>query len=55
MSEVINKPKIITKESPVKVPPLRQLSDFPESLAPGHRLCAGCGASIIIRQMFMAA
>ncbi len=55
MSEVVNKPKIITQEAPVKVPPLRQLSEFPEGLAPGHRLCAGCGASIIVRQMFMAA
>jgi len=26
----------------------------PERLAPGHRLCAGCGASIIVRQMMAA-
>jgi pyruvate ferredoxin oxidoreductase beta subunit len=26
----------------------------PERLAPGHRLCAGCGASIVVRQMMAA-
>jgi pyruvate ferredoxin oxidoreductase beta subunit len=32
----------------------RELSKRPELLAPGHRLCAGCGASIIVRQMLAA-
>lgn len=30
---------------------LKELAKQPERLAPGHRLCAGCGASIIVRQM----
>ncbi len=41
--------------SEVKIPPLKKLTNYPEKLAPGHRLCAGCGASIIVRQMFMVA
>ena len=32
----------------------KELSKRPERLAPGHRLCAGCGASIIVRQMMAA-
>ena len=32
----------------------KELSKQPERLAPGHRLCAGCGASIIVRQMLAA-
>ncbi|MBC8447399.1 MAG: pyruvate ferredoxin oxidoreductase [Chloroflexi bacterium] len=32
----------------------RELSKRPELLAPGQRLCAGCGASIIVRQMLAA-
>jgi pyruvate ferredoxin oxidoreductase beta subunit len=32
----------------------KELSKRPERLAPGHRLCAGCGASIIVRQMLAA-
>jgi len=32
----------------------KELSKRPERLAPGHRLCAGCGASIIVRQMLVA-
>jgi pyruvate ferredoxin oxidoreductase beta subunit len=32
----------------------KELSKHPERLAPGHRLCAGCGASIIVRQMLAA-
>ena len=32
----------------------RELAKRPERLAPGHRLCAGCGASIIIRQVLAA-
>lgn len=33
---------------------LKKLSEKPELLAPGHRLCAGCGASIIARQVLLA-
>ncbi len=32
----------------------KELAKRPERLAPGHRLCAGCGASIIVRQMLAA-
>jgi len=32
----------------------KELSKKPDLLAPGHRLCAGCGASIIVRQMLAA-
>jgi len=32
----------------------KELAKKPERLAPGHRLCAGCGASIIVRQMLAA-
>ena len=32
----------------------KELAKQPERLAPGHRLCAGCGASIIVRQMLAA-
>ena len=32
----------------------RELAKRPERLAPGHRLCAGCGASIIVRQILAA-
>ena len=32
----------------------KELSKRPDRLAPGHRLCAGCGASIIVRQMLAA-
>jgi len=32
----------------------KELAKKPERLAPGHRLCAGCGASIIVRQMMAA-
>ncbi|MGC1120148.1 MAG: thiamine pyrophosphate-dependent enzyme [Candidatus Methanofastidiosia archaeon] len=34
---------------------LKKLSEKEELLAPGHRLCAGCGASIIVRQVLLAA
>ena len=34
---------------------IKELSSRPESLAPGHRLCGGCGASIAVRQVLMAA
>lgn len=34
---------------------LKELSAVPESLAPGHRLCAGCGAPIVVRQITRAA
>ena len=33
---------------------LKELSKREERLAPGHRLCAGCGASIIVRQILAA-
>jgi pyruvate ferredoxin oxidoreductase beta subunit len=33
---------------------LKELIKTPERLAPGHRLCAGCGASIIARQVLAA-
>ena len=32
----------------------KELAKRPERLAPGHRLCSGCGASIIVRQMMAA-
>ncbi len=32
----------------------KELMKKPERLAPGHRLCAGCGASIVVRQMMAA-
>ena len=32
---------------------LKELSQLPERLAPGHRLCAGCGASMCVRQVLM--
>lgn len=38
---------------PTKLIP-KELSKRPERLSPGHRLCAGCGASIIVRQMLAA-
>jgi len=33
---------------------LKALSHRPERLSPGHRLCAGCAASIIVRQILLA-
>jgi pyruvate ferredoxin oxidoreductase beta subunit len=32
----------------------KELAKRPDRLSPGHRLCAGCGASIIVRQMLAA-
>jgi len=32
----------------------KELSKRGDRLAPGHRLCAGCGASIVVRQMMAA-
>lgn len=32
---------------------IKELSARPECLAPGHRLCGGCGASIAVRQVLM--
>jgi len=32
----------------------KELAKKPDLLAPGHRLCAGCGASIIVRQVLAA-
>ncbi|WP_022846250.1 thiamine pyrophosphate-dependent enzyme [Desulfurobacterium sp. TC5-1] len=54
MAQVSDKPKFVTKGE-IKVPPLRDLTDLREGIAPGHRLCTGCVAGIILRQMFMAA
>jgi pyruvate ferredoxin oxidoreductase beta subunit len=34
---------------------IKKLSKLPERLGPGHRLCAGCGASIVARQVLMGA
>jgi pyruvate ferredoxin oxidoreductase beta subunit len=34
---------------------LKELSRVPEVLAPGHRMCAGCGAPIVVRQVLRAA
>ncbi len=34
---------------------LKELSTVPEVLAPGHRLCAGCGAPIVVRQILRGA
>ncbi len=33
---------------------LKELSKKEERLAPGHRLCAGCGAGIVVRQILAA-
>lgn len=38
---------------PTKLTP-KELSKRPERLSPGHRLCAGCGATIIVRQILAA-
>ncbi len=37
--------------------PVRGLKELPveEPLAPGHRLCPGCGASLVVRQILLAA
>ena len=32
---------------------IKELSKQPERLSSGHRLCAGCGASIVVRQILM--
>ena len=37
------------------MPSLKELSKKKELLSAGQRLCAGCGASIIVRQILMAA
>lgn len=34
---------------------LKELTHTPDRLAGGHRLCAGCGASIAVRQILLAA
>lgn len=34
---------------------LKELTHSPEKLSGGHRLCAGCGASIAVRQILLAA
>lgn len=33
---------------------LKELSSKPDILTKGHRLCAGCGAPIVLRQLFLA-
>lgn len=33
---------------------LKELTDRPERLSGGHRLCAGCGAPVAVRQILMA-
>ena len=37
------------------MPNIRELSHNKEGLAGGHRLCAGCGASMTVRQVMLAA
>ena len=39
------------------VEPIKGLKELPmeEPLSPGHRLCPGCGASIVVRQILLAA
>ena len=32
---------------------IKQLAARPDDLAPGHRLCGGCGASMAVRQVLM--
>ena len=39
---------MVTKLTP------KELAKTPEKLSPGHRMCAGCGAPIIVRQMLAA-
>ncbi len=39
----------------LKFPNIKQLASLKEDLAPGHRLCAGCGASIVFRQLTLVA
>ena len=34
---------------------IKEISSVPERLIGGHRLCGGCGASIVVRQIMMAA
>lgn len=34
---------------------LKELSQRPEFLSPGHRMCAGCGAPVAVRQILRAA
>ncbi|NVN92716.1 MAG: pyruvate ferredoxin oxidoreductase [Desulfuromonadales bacterium] len=34
---------------------LRELSKQPELFAPGHRMCTGCGAPIVVKMVMMAA
>ena len=33
---------------------IKELSRSPEKLAPGHRMCGGCGATIAVRQILAA-
>ena len=34
---------------------LKQLSELPQRLSPGHSMCGGCGATIAVRQVLMGA
>lgn len=34
---------------------IKEIAQRPDGLAPGHRLCGGCGASIAVRQVLMGA
>ena len=43
-----------TKTQKTGVLNLRDLTDLEDRLAPGHRLCAGCGETIIVRQVLLA-
>ncbi|HHV78630.1 MAG TPA: pyruvate ferredoxin oxidoreductase [Firmicutes bacterium] len=36
------------------MPTLKEISGRPEILAPGHRMCAGCGAPVVVRQIMKA-
>lgn len=36
------------------MPSLKEMSAKPEILAPGHRMCAGCGAPVVVRQALKA-
>ncbi len=36
------------------MPSLKELSKRPDKLAPGHRMCAGCAAPMVVRQLLLA-
>lgn len=37
------------------MPSLKELTKKEDLLTPGHRLCAGCGASVVVRQVLLSA